>query len=433
MNSYLKMTNAEFEKEYEKLMIEYKKFKSKGLKLDMSRGKPCTEQVELSMSMLNILDEDTNFMSECGGDCRNYGFCDGIPEIKQMMAEYTELNADDFIVGGNSSLSMMYDAISHFMTHGVNGGKPWIKQEKIKFLCPVPGYDRHFAICEYFNIELVAVPLTESGPDMDMIERLVLSDESIKGIWCVPKYSNPSGVTYSNETVKRLANLKPLASDFRIFWDNAYFAHDLQDKSVPLLNIMNECKKCGNEHLPIMFFSTSKITFPGSGVAFMACRGENLKEFKKMYSIKTVGFDKVNQLRHYLFLKNNLYEHMQKHRNILKPKFDIVLNSLKSEFDDNRIINWSMPKGGYFVSVDTAKHCAKRVVELCANAGVKLTNAGATYPYGIQNDDTNIRLAPTYPSLQNLSIAMKLFCLCVKIAFVEKSFKKGSGNIDTCN
>ncbi len=419
------MSKNELLKEYEKLSKDYKNFKKKNLKLDMSRGKPGLKQLDLSIKMLDRLNSKSDFKTKSGVDVRNYGICDGLQEMKKFIADVTGLDKDDFIVGGNSSLSMMFDAVSFFMTHGAGGNEPWCKQDNIKFLCPSPGYDRHFAMTEYFGMELITVPMTPDGPDMDFVENAVKNDPTVKGIWCVPKYSNPQGVTYSDETVRRFARLKPAATDFRIFWDNAYFVHDLTENPMPLLNIMDECRKCGSEELPIIFYSTSKITFPGAGISFMACTGKNLEDFEKMYSVKTVGFDKINQLRHLNFLrdKTTLYSHMKKHRKILKPKFDMIINRLKNEFGNNPILLWTEPKGGYFVSVDTAAGCAKRVVELCKAAGVILTVAGATFPYGKDPKDSNIRLAPTYPSEKELSGAMDLFCLCIKLAFLEKQIK----------
>ncbi|MGN1044259.1 MAG: aminotransferase class I/II-fold pyridoxal phosphate-dependent enzyme [Acutalibacteraceae bacterium] len=419
------MTKQELDDIYKKLNEEYELFLHKNLNLNMARGKPGSEQLDLSMKMLDALNSSSNFNSAGGADCRNYGINDGLPEMKAFISEVTGISPKNFIVGGNSSLSMMYDAISHFFTHGSDGELPWGKQKKTKFLCPSPGYDRHFAICEYFGIEMIIVPMTDSGPDMDVVEKYVSSDDSIKGIWCVPKYSNPQGITYSDETVKRFAKLKPAAKDFKIFWDNAYFVHDLSENPTPLLNIMDECIKNGTEKLPLIFFSTSKITFPGAGIAFMACMGENLVAFKKMYSIKTVGFDKLNQLRHLRFLKNkeSLLIHMKNHRNILAPKFDLVIEFLNKEFLNNPIISWKRPNGGYFVSVDTYPGCADRVVELCKNCGVILTSAGATFPYGKDPRNSNIRLAPTFPGLNELKIAMEVFCLSVKIAFIESCLK----------
>lgn len=405
--------------EYEK---KYNEFKSKNITLNMARGKPCTNQLDLSTPMLSCLKNSSDLISNDNIDCRNYGNMDGIPEIKELISNVTSIKKENFIVGGNSSLSMMFDTISCFMIHGVQGGTPWLKQNKIKFLCPSPGYDRHFAMCEYFGMELITIPMTKTGPDMDMVESLVLNDSTIKGMWCVPKYSNPQGITYSPETVKRIANLKPSAKDFRIFWDNAYFVHDLEEDE-ELLNIMDECEKAGNPELPILFFSTSKITFAGSGIAFMACANGNLKQLKKNYSFKTVGFDKINQMRHVKFLKSpeNLLNHMKKQSEILKPKFKAVIDILEEEFKNHKeMLQWEKPKGGYFISVNTSTGCAKEVVSLCKEAGVILTNAGATFPYGVDPLDRNIRIAPTYPSLNELKSAMRLFCLVVKMVYIKK-------------
>lgn len=422
VKNFLNLSEKECKKEYDILLTDYENFKLKNLKLDMSRGKPEARQLDLSLKMLDEINSKSDFKTSSGVDVRNYGICDGLPEVKKFISEVTGIDEKYFIVGGNSSLSMMFDAVSFFMIHGSCGQKPWCRQEKIKFLCPAPGYDRHFAICEYFGIEMVTVKMNKDGPDMDFIEDIVQNDSSVKGIWCVPKYSNPQGITYSDEVVRRFAALKPKAKDFKIFWDNAYFIHDLSLESTPLLDIFAECKKNKSEEMPIAFYSTSKITFPGAGVAFLACMGENLENFKKMYSVKTVGFDKINQLRHLRFLKNksNLYNHMQKHREILKPKFELVLNLLKSEFRDNPILKWNTPKGGYFISVDTSPGCAKETVRLCMEAGVKLTSAGSTFPYGKDPYDSNIRLAPTYPDINDLKLAMELFCLCVKLAYLKK-------------
>lgn len=425
MENFFDMSNEQLKDVLDNLNLEYEYFKSLNLNLDMSRGKPCSEQLNISNEMLDVITGKSDFITKNNIDVRNYGTFDGITELKEFISELTDIKKDNFIIGGNSSLSMMFDAITYFMTHGTNGQKPWIHQEKVKFLCPSPGYDRHFSICEYYGIEMIPVKMQEDGPDMDFIENAVSSDSSIKGIWCVPKYSNPQGIVYSDEVVKRFANLKPIAPDFRIFWDNAYFVHDLSDESVHILNIAKECERSKNLELPIIFYSTSKITFPGDGIAFMACFGENLKNFKEMYSVKTVGFDKLNQLRHFRFLKNkyNLLNHMKKHRNVIKPKFDMVLSTLEKEFSKNPIIKWNNPRGGYFISVDTMPNCAKSTVELCKNLGVKLTGAGATFPYKFDKEDTNIRLAPTYPCIDDLKIAIDVFCLCAKIAYIKNKLK----------
>lgn len=422
MKNFLTLSVDELSKEYKSLLKDYENFKKKNIKLDMSRGKPSTEQLDLSLKLLDTVNSESSFVTDSGIDVRNYGVCDGLQEMKDFISEVTGVKSDYFIVGGNSSLSMMFDVISFFMIHGTGGCKPWCKQGKIKFLCPSPGYDRHFRMTEYFGMELITIPMNSDGPDMDLVEQIVAEDESVKGIWCVPKYSNPGGVTYSDETVKRLASLKSAAPDFRIFWDNAYFVHDLTENTVPLLDIISECEKQGTLERPIVFYSTSKITFPGAGIAFMACAGNNLRDFKKMYSVKTVGFDKINQLRHIRFLKNKhgLLSHMKKHSEILKPKFNAVLNRLDEQFKGNPILKWNVPIGGYFISVNTAKGCAKRTVELCKEAGVVLTDAGAAFPYGIDKEDSHIRLAPTFPSSEELGMATELFCMCVKLAFLEK-------------
>lgn len=421
MSNYLQYSRDNLKQELLTLNNEYDSFKSQNLKLDMSRGKPSLEQTELSNGMFDILNSDSDFETKDGIDCRNYGLLDGIPQIKKLFADLMDVEQDEVFVGGNSSLNLMFDVFTHFMTHGIAGEKPWLGRD-VKFLCPVPGYDRHFSITEYYNVKMINIPMTKTGPDMDMIENLVSSDESIKGIWCVPKYSNPDGITYSDETVKRFARLKPKAKDFRIMWDNAYCIHDLSDEPDNLLSLMSECKKVGNEDIAIFFCSTSKITFPGSGVAALAASKPNMAEIKKRYSIQTIGFDKLNQLKHDRFFENmdSLKKHMAKHRAIIEPKFQVVLDALSKEFSDNNIASWNTPKGGYFISINLMDGCAKRVVELCKNAGVTLTSAGATYPYKIDPKDSNIRLAPTYPSLDELKLAIKLFCLCVKIASLEK-------------
>lgn len=411
----------DFQKSYQFYKEKYDEFKSMNFNLDMSRGKPCSKQLDLSNELLNIVEKPSDYISQSKIDCRNYGANDGIEEIKEFISGVTGIEKENFIVGGNSSLSMMFDTISYFMIHGAGGEKPWVKQEKIKFLCPAPGYDRHFSMCEHFGIEMITIPMTPQGPDIEMVEKLVKEDSSIKGMWCVPKYSNPEGIVYSDETVKRLANLKPAAKDFRLFWDNAYFVHDLTENPLKLLDIFSECKKAGNEELPIIFYSTSKITFAGAGVAFLACGKGNLAELKKNYSFKTVGFNKLNQIRHVKFLKDKetLKKHMEKQKSILLPKFEKVLSVLKENFGENEILTWNKPKGGYFVSVNTTPGCAKEVVKLCREAGLKLTEAGATFPYKKDPFDKNIRLAPTYPPLEELEKAMNLFCIVVKMVYFK--------------
>ena len=423
--NYLNMSKSELTQQLEQLQDEYKRYCDMELKLDMSRGKPSTEQLNLSMDMLKTIVSNDDCKTADGLDCRNYGVLTGIPEIKEMFAELLGVEENEIMVGGNSSLNMMFDTVSAMMTANVNGGTPWAKLDKVKWLCPAPGYDRHFGITEYFGIEMITVPMTSQGPDMDMVEELVSNDSSIKGIWCVPKYSNPQGITYSDETVTRFAKLKPAADDFRIIWDNAYAIHDIAEQGDTLLNIMDECKKYGNEDLPIIFASTSKITFPGAGVACMAASEKNMKFFLKKYTIQTIGYDKMNMLRHVKFFGNyqGLLAHMQKHRAVLEPRFKAVTDKLDAELSGLGIAQWVNPKGGYFVSVDVLEGCAKRVVQLCKDAGVVLTGAGATYPYGKDPKDSNIRLAPTLPPVEELEIAMNLFCLSTKIAALEKLTK----------
>ncbi len=418
-----KMTREQLVEFKNEVQSEYDSFKAKGLKLDMSRGKPCSEQLDLTMPMLDTLNSSSDLKSENGTDCRNYGILDGIPEAKKLFADILEVSPDEVIVGGNSSLALMYDTITRAMLYGVVGSeRPWCKEEKIKFLAPVPGYDRHFAICEKLGIEMINVPMTDNGPDMDIVEELVAKDKSIKGIWCVPMYSNPGGTTYSDETVKRFASLKTAAPDFRIFWDNAYCIHHLSDTPDKLLNIMEECKKNGTENRVYIFTSTSKITFSGAGLAAMAASVENIADIKKSMTVQTIGYDKINMLRHTRFFgnKENVFEHMKKHRAIIEPKFDAVLSALETEIAPIGGCEWSKPNGGYFISFNAPKGCAKRIVELCKEAGVVLTGAGATFPYGKDPDDRNIRIAPTYPTVSDLSLATKLFCICVKLAYAEK-------------
>ncbi|MDO5149224.1 MAG: aminotransferase class I/II-fold pyridoxal phosphate-dependent enzyme [Oscillospiraceae bacterium] len=421
MKKLSEMTSEEllaFKNETEK---QYLDFKSLNLSLDMSRGKPAPAQLDLTMPMMNILDGDS-LKAENGFDCRNYGVLDGIPEAKKMFADVLGVQPENIIVYGNSSLAIMYDVMSRAWTHGVLGNKPWSKYDKVKFLCPVPGYDRHFSICEYFGIEMINIPSNDEGPDMDMVEKLVSEDETVKGIWCVPQYSNPTGVSYSDAVVKRFAALKPKAPDFRIFWDNAYCIHHLTDSPECILNIFDECKKSGTENMVYEFMSTSKVSFPGSGVAVLATSKENAESIKKGLGIATIGYDKINQLRHVKFFKNaeGLKEHMKKHKEILAPKFDVVIDQLEKNIAPLGIAKWHKAEGGYFISFDAMSGCAKRIVSLCKEAGVVLTGAGATYPYGNDPEDSNIRIAPSYPSVEELSKAMELFCICIKLASAEK-------------
>ena len=425
--SYLKLTAQELEQEYKKLKNVYDEEKSKGLNLNMARGKPGSEQLDLSNGILDTITSNCHYIGSDGMDFRNYGVLQGIDECRKLFGEILEVDYHNVMVGGNSSLNMMFDTISCMMTKPiVEGCKPWYEVKDRKFLCPVPGYDRHFGITEYYGFEMLPIPMNEDGPDMDMVEELVANDSSIKGIWCVPKYSNPSGVTYSDETVRRLAALKPAAKDFRIMWDNAYCIHDITDTPDKLLNIVDECKKYNNEDLPILFCSTSKITFPGAGVAAMAASDNNMKVFLERYNYEVISYDKMNMLRHVKFFCNyqGVLDHMKKHKAVLKPKFDVVLNTLEKELVPVEIGKWTKPNGGYFVSIDVLDGTAKRVVQLCKEAGVVLTGAGATYPYGKDPRDTNIRIAPTFPSIDELQKAMDSFCICVKLAACEKLLEK---------
>ena len=423
MTDYFKMSKAELEEEFKAVSAEYERYCAMHLSLDMSRGKPGSLSMDVSQRMFDSVGNHIGFKNIDGIDCRNYGGLDGLVELKNLFAEILELSPDQIIVGGNSSLNMMFDTIAQGMTHGM-GGEPWGKQEGLKFLCPVPGYDRHFAITEYFGFELISVPMTEEGPDMDIVEELV-KDEKVKGIWCVPKYSNPEGLTYSDNVVKRMARLKPAAGDFRIFWDNAYVVHDLYDDGDKLLNIYAECVKAGNPDLPIIFTSTSKITFPGAGVAAEAGSPNNVAMLKGRMKFQTIGPDKLNQLRHARIFKNanDVKEHMKKHAAILRPKFEAVLNELEKQLGDKNIARWTNPKGGYFISLYVPKGCATRVEELCSNAGMILTSAGATYPYGIDPDDSNLRIAPSYPQVEELEKASCVLCLAVRYAVLEKLLK----------
>ena len=387
------------------------------------RDRPSPSQLDVSLGLMDALNSNSVLKSEDGTDCRNYGVLDGIPEAKKLMADMMGTTADHIIIFGNASLTIMYDSISRSYTHGVLGSTPWCKLDKVKFLCPVPGYDRHFAITERFGIEMINVPMTQDGPDMDMVEELVANDDSIKGIWCVPKYSNPQGYCYSDETVRRFANLKPAAKDFRIYWDNAYVIHHLyEDNQVEIPDIISECEKAGNPNLVYEFASTSKVSFPGSGIAAMAASAENLADVKKQMTIQTIGYDKLNQLRHVAYFKNidGLKAHMKKHADAMRPKFEAVLKVLDEELTGAEIGSWVKPLGGYFISFDAMEGCAKKIVAKCKEAGVTLTNAGATFPYGKDPKDSNIRIAPSFPTPEEMAVATDLFVLCVKLVSVEK-------------
>nr|WP_330415836.1 aminotransferase class I/II-fold pyridoxal phosphate-dependent enzyme [Lachnospira eligens] len=407
----------------ESLNKEYAEAKAKGLALDMSRGKPSAKQLDVSLGLLDTINSSSDLKSLDGTDCRNYGVLDGIPEAKKLMADMMGTTPDHVIVYGNASLNIMYDQISRAYTHGILGNTPWCKLDKVKFLCPVPGYDRHFAITERFGIEMINIPMSESGPDMGMVEEYVSKDASVKGIWCVPKYSNPQGYTYSEETVKRMAALKPAAEDFRIFWDNAYVIHDLYDDNKDeIADIISECEKAGNPDMVFEFASTSKVSFPGSGIAALATSANNIADIKKQLTIQTIGHDKLNQLRHVRFFKdiNGLKEHMRKHAEFMRPKFEAVERVLEEELGGLGIGSWTEPKGGYFISFEAMDGCAKAIVAKCKEAGVKLTGAGATFPYGKDPKDSNIRIAPSFPTPEEMKQAADLFVLCVKLVSVEK-------------
>ena len=402
----------------EELDKQYAEYMARNLKLDMSRGKPAGTQLDLTNG---ILGELKNYTTEDGMDARNYGVLDGIPEAKKLFSELLNIPTDKIIIGGNSSLNLMYDTMVRLYLFGTQGHTPWCKLPVVKFLCPSPGYDRHFAICEDLGIEMITIPMKEDGPDMELIEKLVANDETIKGIWCVPLYSNPQGICYSEEVVKRLASMKTAAPDFRIFWDNAYGVHHIYgEKQLP--DIFEFTEKAGNENRVYYFFSTSKITFPGAGVALMASSLSNVAEIKKHMGVQTIGHDKINQLRTVNYFKNaeGVRIHMKKLAKELQPKFDIVLNTLEKELAGTGLATWTKPTGGYFVALDTYEGCAKETVALAKAAGVVMTGAGATFPYKKDVLDTNIRIAPTYPTVEELQTAMDLFCVCVKLAGVNK-------------
>lgn len=425
MKAYQELSRVELLSLKEQMEKEFEDARRKGLKLDMSRGKPSVAQLDMGMDIFDVLNSGSDMTSMDGVDVRNYGVLDGLNEAKQMMADIMGVKAEQVIVYGNASLNVMFDAVSSAMTHGVMGHMPWCKLDKVKFLCPAPGYDRHFSITQHFGIEMITVPMTPQGPDMDMVERLVTGDESIKGIWCVPKYSNPQGYTYSDETVRRFANLKPAAADFRIFWDNAYSVHHLYDEEERqdrVLEILSECEKAGNPDMVYEFASTSKISFSGAGVAAIATSKGNLECIKRVLAIQTIGHDKINQLRHARYFKDfeGIKAHMRKHAALMRPKFQTVLNTLQGELAGLGIGEWTNPNGGYFISFEAMEGCAKAIVAKCREAGVTLTGAGATYPYGEDPKDSNIRIAPTYPAPEELAAAAEIFVLCVKLVSVEK-------------
>ena len=423
MTSYQEMSKEQLLQEKTALEAEYAKIKEMGLSLDMSRGKPAAEQLDLSMGILDTVDAKSVVKSENGTDLRNYGVLDGIPEVKKLIGDMVGAKPENVIVYGNSSLNIMYDQIARAEIFGICGNTPWCKLDKVKFLCPVPGYDRHFAITEEFGIEMINIPMTEDGPDMDMVEQYVNNDAAVKGIWCVPKYSNPQGVVYSDETVRRFANLKPAAADFRIFWDNAYVVHHLyEDNQAQILNILDECEKAGNPDIVFQFCSTSKVSFPGAGIAAISASAANIADIKKRLTIQTLGHDKINQLRHVKFFKDQkgVQEHMMKQAAIIRPKFEMVEEMFTEEIASRGIGTWMHPLGGYFISFEALEGCAKKIVEKCKEAGVVLTGAGSPYPYKKDPKDSVIRIAPTYPSMDELKEAVKVFTVVVRLVSVDK-------------
>lgn len=423
MKTFQEMSRQELKELHDKLAVQFEEIKAEGLKLDMSRGKPAPEQLDTAMPIMDVLNSESLLQTENGTDCRNYGIMDGIPEAKRLIAQMLETKPENVIVDGNASLSLMFDTVSHSMTHGVCGSTPWCKLDKVKFLCPAPGYDRHFKVTEYFGIEMITIPMTPDGPDMNMVEEYVQGDASVKGIWCVPKYSNPQGYTYSDETVKRFAALEPAAEDFRIYWDNAYCIHDLyEDKSDKLLEILEECERAGHPDLVFEFASTSKISFAGAGISAVASSAKNREWFKQSMTVQTIGPDKINQLRHVRYYKDmdGLRAQMRKNSALIRPKFELVLDMLERELGGLGIGKWTNPLGGYFISFDALEGCAKAIVAKCKEGGMVLTGAGATYPYGRDPKDSNIRIAPSYPSLAEMKEATKLFVLCVKLISIEK-------------
>ena len=423
MKPYSERTTEELLQEKQELEAKFEDARGKGLKLDMSRGKPSTEQLKISRGILDAIDSTSDLNCASGQDCCNYGLMDGIPEAKQLFADLLEVSPENVIVYGNSSLNIMYDTISRAYTHGILGNTPWCRLDSVKFLCPVPGYDRHFSVTEHFGVEMIHIPMDENGPDMDLVEQYVNRDPAVKGIWCVPKYSNPTGITYSDEVVRRMASLKPAAADFRIYWDNAYAFHHLYDEvqdEIP--EILSECAKAGNPDMVYEFCSTSKISFPGGGLAALVSSETNLKEVRAQMTIQTNGHDKLNQLRHVRYFKNaqGVREHMKKHADFMRPKFETVLQVLEKELGGLEIGSWVRPRGGYFISFDALPGCAKAIVAKSKEAGLVLTGAGATYPYGKDPQDSNIRIAPTYPTPEELALAGEIFVLSVKLVSLEK-------------
>lgn len=425
MKPYVQLSKEELLALKSELEAEYEEVKGKGLALDMSRGKPSKAQLDMAERMLTVLSANADTVSESGMDCRNYGGPVGIPEARKLMGDIAGVPADNVIICGNASLTIMFDTVSRSFTHGVMGCTPWAKLEKVKFLCPVPGYDRHFGITEYFGVEMINVPMTENGPDMDLVEKLVAEDETVKGIWCVPKYSNPQGYTYSDETVRRLAALKPAAKDFRIFWDNAYCIHHLyegEENQDQLLEILSECEKAGNPDMVYEFVSTSKVSFAGGGISAIISSKGNVDEIRKHMNYQIIGHDKMNQLRHVKFFRDldGVKAHMMKHAASLRPKFEAVENVLEESLGGLGIGSWTCPRGGYFISFDSLEGCAKAIVAKAKEAGVVMTGAGATYPYGRDPKDSNIRIAPSLPTPEELAMAAQVFVLSVKLVSIDK-------------
>ncbi|MGN8696630.1 aminotransferase [Bacillota bacterium HCP3S3_F1_1] len=425
MKTYAEMSKEELLKEKESLEQQFKEVEAKGLNLNMARGKPSEAQLNLSNGLMDVLNSDSYFNDETGTDCRNYGIGEGIPEAKRLMGAMSEVDPDDMIIFGNSSLNIMFDTVARSYSHGVCGNTPWCKLDNWKFLCPVPGYDRHFRITEFFGAEMINIPMTPDGPDMDLVEKYVNNDPSVKGIWCVPKYSNPQGYSYSDETVRRFAALTPAGPDFRIYWDNAYSIHhlygDAEHQDV-ILEILDECRAAGHPDIVYKFISTSKVTFPGSGLAALASSKTNLDDIRKYMSVQTIGHDKLNQLRHVRFFGNmaNMQAHMSRHAAILRPKFEAVEEIFEKELGGLGIGSWTKPNGGYFISFDSLDGCAKAIVAKCSDAGVKLTPAGATFPYGKDPHDSNIRIAPSFPPLEELKVAADVFTMAVKLVSIDK-------------
>lgn len=425
MGAYKDMSLAELRNLHDELEHELASYRDMGLDLNMARGKPSAEQLELSMPLLNKASADSSLCAQDGTDCRNYGVLAGLPEARALMADMVGARPEQCIVCGSSSLNIMYDTIARAWTHGIDGNDPWGKREHVKFLCPAPGYDRHFAICEHFGIEMIPIEMSPDGPDMFTIKKLVTSDAQVKGIWCVPQYSNPQGYTYSDMTVRAFTLLEPAAPDFRIFWDNAYAVHHLNDEPAQqdrVLNILDECEKAGHPDMVYEFCSTSKVTFPGAGIAAVLSSERNVAQILEAMSAQTIGYDKINQLRHVRFLKDRqgIAAHMSKHAALLRPRFDAVLSILEQDLGDTGIGTWTKPRGGYFISFVGLEGTAKRIVQLAASAGVKMTGAGATWPLRQDPHDADIRIAPSFPSLQDLELATRVFTTCVRLVSIEK-------------